>query len=245
MTITSEETTKRLETVRKLLAKADDPACSANEREAIMDKVTQLMVTYSIEQAMLDSSDKDKRDEKPTNVQFKFKAPYVGENMLILSGLARVFGCKAIRVGDNFMRIFGFNSDIERVYLLYASLSLQMMTALQQAQADKPKYVHGKTYNSNFVKGFAREVVAKVSLAYTKAKNEARNSSTGSGMDIVLADRKQLVDMALNEAFPHTKPITLSGKPNGYEGYTQGKAAGARADVGSSRIGSSRREIGR
>jgi len=46
-----------LEKVRKLLAKAKDPACSPAEASALNDKAAELIAKYGVDQALLSATD--------------------------------------------------------------------------------------------------------------------------------------------------------------------------------------------
>lgn len=229
---------KWLEIVRKLLAKAEDPACSLAEAEAINDKVTQLIAKHSIDEAMLKASNNVK--EEIISITVHVPDPYEKAKGTLLGRIAATFNCMRISLTEkNKYKLIGHMSDVEKVYMLYLSLNMQMQGQLVQAQVHKPAYEHGKTFNASFVTGYVVSASDKVKIAYASAMKDVKDSSTGNGMELVLKNRKEQVLSKVHEEFPRLTFGRTALSSNSQSGYGHGKAAGQRADVGSSRIGRS------
>lgn len=235
-------TNKWREIVEKLMAKAEDKATTQAERDAIVDKVTHLMAKFGIEQDML----RAQRNETPKVDMRRLivHAPFSLKKMLMLNAIAKAFGCYVVRSEEK-ANVFGVQEDIERVFMLYFSLVIQLITAMEGAQAEKPAYVHTRTFNTSFVEGYVATVIQRVNDAAARAREDVKASAAGSGMELVLINKAQLVKHAVHDIFPRLSNIRTSTSVNSREGYNSGRAAGMRADLGGTRIGqTARREIG-
>jgi len=225
--------------VSKLMAKAEDPATNQVERDVINSKVSFLMVKYGIEKAMLDA--KDNTQDKIVNATYNIKAPYVNQKKSLLYNIGVAFGVVSVR-SEGKMVMVGYQDDVEKVAMLYNLLLIQLHNGL--ATVEKPSYVHGKTFNASWVTGFVYEVSKRVKEAAERAKKDVRNSASGSGMDLVLRDRHTAVTHALASRFPNLKYSSSSISVSSAAGYTAGKSAGQRADIGNARISGAKGAIG-
>lgn len=231
------------EIILKLMAKAEDPATTLEERNTIVDRITILMAKHGIEEAMLDAG-RDKKEYKLVNQSYRLGNPYPAQKAKILYNVSKAFGCESIYIDDRTrVRVFGFDNDQEKVFMLYGSLVIQMMNGLMSAQVDKPKSVHGKSYNLSWINGYTITVCKRVRDAYTKAQNEMRESTTG--MDLVLLDKSVAVRNAFRAEYPHTFAVRSNTTVTHAGAYSAGVKAGNRADIGQTRVGgSTRKSIG-
>ncbi len=131
--------------------------------------------------------------------------------------------------------MFGFESDRERVEVLYTSLLLQATT---QVARQRPAWSDESVaaYRRSWLHGFAAEVHRRLDAAERRAageRSEDAGSRAGAGepsVELVLADREEQVDRAFAETFPQiprARAASLSGS-----GLRAGVAAGRRADLG-------------
>ena len=127
-----------LDKVRKLLAKAEDPACTPAEAEAFTAKAAELIAKYGVDAALLAESDPE-RDPVGDRV-VDVPAPYATEKCTLLSEVATELRCRAVRrlrrgsAGKEFsMHLFGHAADLERVEVLFTSLLVQASLALAGA----------------------------------------------------------------------------------------------------------------
>jgi hypothetical protein len=83
-----------LATVRKLLAKAEDPAATPQEAETYNAKASDLMADYGIDRALLAAADPD-TDVVGDRVVVT-EAPYARDKATLLSGIAHEMRCRAV-----------------------------------------------------------------------------------------------------------------------------------------------------
>jgi Protein of unknown function (DUF2786) len=236
--------------VRKLMVKAEDGAATQDERDAYVTRVTYLMAKYSIDEAVLNS--KGGEPETVTSMRIKILNPYYSQRMHLLDHIGRVFGCESIilehpvRGGQKYgiLHMFGYNGDLQRSYLLFGSLVIQMQTAMISAQSNKPASVHGRTFNNSFVTGYVDTVLVRVKAAYQQAKDEVRNTATGNGMELVLADRAVAVRNAFKTEYPRTVSVGYNPNARSSDGFSAGQSAGHRANIGQTGLAGGRVSIG-
>lgn len=234
-----------LNKVQKLLAMAertDNPA----EAEAFSAKAEQLMMTYAIDQAMLDSARTPEEREKIVAVTMKLYAPYVTAKRVLVHNVAGVFNVQTLYTDTmrysakdsvGYSTLVGFTSDVEKVELLMTSLLIQQTRAI--AVARPPYRANLRTFRTSFAMGFANTVINRVRKAYTEAKKEA-TSTSGTSTELALFDRKQLVKSEFDSMFPNRtkgRPVNISSA----QGYRDGQAAGVLADLGQTRMSNAAR----
>lgn len=236
----------KLAKVRALLAKAEDPAATEAETETYRAKAYELMAEHGIEQAML-NADKPVSD-KPADRKFTVPNPWSMERIRLMNGLAHAMGCEFIHLsnqrqpGARHGHVFGYESDIARMELLYTSLLLQMDNEL--ARTPVPYGHSPRAWRRSWLVGFVHIVTVRVKEAEARARRlaETQTTTTGRSTDLVLTDRASLVAARFHDAYPRRRSggkTTVRGN-----GYGDGAAAGRRADIGGPRIGGSRRAIG-
>jgi hypothetical protein len=122
------------------------------------------------------------------------------------------------------------------VELLYTSLQLQATSQLVRARPPGP----GESvaaYRRSWLDGFSTQVHRRLLAAEQRAATDATDAaaapeagSTGGGVALVLADRRERVDREFASAFPRlatARPSMLSGSGRG-----AGAIAGQHADLG-------------
>ena len=228
----------KLDTVRKLLAKADG-AATPEEAQAYTAKAVELMARHGIDDAILAAADPG-RDEIGAQ-QVAMDDPYSAGKARLLAWVASALRCRAVlheawggKVSS--VSVFGFASDRGRVELLYTSLLLQAGSQLVRQRPSRP----GESvaaYRRSWLHGFAVEVHNRLLTAEAGAVAERSHEPPPGGRSValVLADRSRLVDRAYSEAFPRVgraRRATISGS-----GFGAGAAAGQRADLGRGTVG--------
>lgn len=230
--------------VRKLLAKAEDPSCPPAEAEAFTAKAGELIAKYGIDRAMLAATEDG--SDVPGDRVVAVESPYALDKAGLLCGVGEAMRCRAVRRTDrpppDFRRrlsvhLFGFDSDLERVELLYTSLLVQAANAL--ASTPVPPWDQPAAFRRSWLAGFASAVVTRLRAAERRAEQDAERERGrphgGPSVAVVLADRSALVDHRLTAAYPRLRtasPRRLSGT-----GYADGREAGRRADIGATRVG--------
>jgi hypothetical protein len=218
-----------LDKVRKLLAKAEDPACTPAEAEALTAKAAQLIAKYGIDQALLTARRPDAPDVG--NRRVVLDAPYTREKASLLHVVARATGCRSVGLGSDTVHLFGFEADLECASLLFASLLIQAARAV--ATTPIPPQEHVAAWRRTWYAGFTHSVAARFAEAAARATAEARDLS-GPGVELVLANRATTVDRAVTDHYPtllRGRRRRLSGG-----GYIEGRQAGAEADLGGARL---------
>jgi len=232
--------TTLMDRVRKLLAMAEGDGVTPAEAESFTEKAATLMARYGIERAMLGALHPE--TDKQSGRKVSIPNPWADVRSMMLSKLAKAMRCDAVllRARDNSrtVHLFGFESDLERLDVLYTSLLVQMTHAL--IAEDVPEYLSPariRAYRRSFLLGYAIEVGERVEAAEARAVDQSKTEDAtrkGKGTAMVLSDRSLAVRRAKDAQYPTLRKmkITYSGS-----GYDRGQAEGRRADIGTTRVG--------
>ncbi|MGW4229528.1 DUF2786 domain-containing protein [Streptomyces sp. NPDC004980] len=230
--------------VKALLRKAENTAATEEEARVYLDKATELMAKYGIEQAMLDDVTEPAR---PMDRIVDLYPPYVKEGRRLLSRIGYEMRCRSVYPGgkDNRHRVhlFGFEADLQATEVLFASLRLQMLDGADRAdRLHRPEGEDARAYKRSWMLGFIREVTERIGAAQQAARAAAEQGtevegegSGGRSVALVLADRTTVVEAHLAAQYPKlnkTRPTKFKGT-----GYWQGVADGRDADIGGSAFG--------
>jgi hypothetical protein len=239
---TTEVPGKLLDRVRKLLAKAEDDACTPEEALALTEKAAELMARWGIDRALLEASgpQADVRGSRMIIVG----NPWGRVKSHLLCGLAREMRCQAILLtggnpvpgGGVKVHLFGYVSDLDRVDFMYTNLMLQMFSLLRRQVP--PASSSSKAWNRSWLLGYATAAIGKVRAAEGAATQSSADAgetaSNGQSTALVLADRSLAVKADVKAAYPRTRTArtTYSGS-----GYADGYRHGQNADLGGGRVG--------
>ena len=223
--------------VRKLLVKAEADGVTQAEAQALTAKAAELMAKYGIDRALLAAVRPE--TDRPDDRVIDTANPWARVQAHLLCGLAAALRCQCVILPGtgpgSRIHMFGFASDIERTDVLYTSLLLQMWQGL--SATEPPAWSRSpRAWRRSWLLGFATAVVARVRAAEQRAAQRAADAPAGSGPSaaLVLADRTEIIERTLRQAYPVTRTsrVTYSGS-----GYGTGYAQGQRADIGGSRLG--------
>ncbi len=240
---------RMLERVRRLLAKAEGATTDA-ERDAYNGKAAELIARYGIEEAMLAAGQSQPQSAGDRIVDLD--PPYARDKGSLLAAVASPLGVRAVlRTGRTgpagtvslSMHLFGMQSDLTRVDLLYTSLLVQAAHGLAIARPrDARESV--AAYRRSWMIGFAYTIGERLiaAEAAVRAEAEAAQSTRAAGVggtagpsvSLVLADRAAIVDREVEQAYPRLRSAPrrlLSGS-----GSAEGAAAARRADLGGKRL---------
>ncbi|GGD23272.1 DUF2786 domain-containing protein [Nocardioides daphniae] len=233
-------TTAALAKVRKLLAKAEDPAATPAEAEIYTAKAAQLIADHGIDVALLAADDPG--SDRVADRVVHMDAPYAREKAQLLSTVAVGLRCRAVlrtrapfdAPREHSVHLFGHESDLERADLLFTSLLLQSTGRLGRTPV--PHGEHQAAFRRSWLAGFRISIAERLRRSEEEAERraEARSAPTGRSTSLVLADRSREVDHAVAEQYPQlrtARPSSLSGS-----GMQAGYEAGARADLGGARL---------
>lgn len=221
--------------VRKLLAKAEDPAATPGEAETYTAKAAELIATYGIDRALLAQS--DPTSDVVGDRVVLLDPPYALDKAGLLGQVALKLRCRAVHrtrypdgVKELSVHLFGYESDLLRAELLYTSLLLQATSLL--ARTPTPSGENVAAFRRSWLAGFTSAISRRLTEAEDRAASraDAQAREQGSSMALVLADRSAMVDSAVADEYPRLRrgrTRALSGS-----GGRAGWAAGQRADLG-------------
>lgn len=231
--------------VQKLLAMAEDPGATPAEAEAFSRKAEAIMARYAITEAMLQAAG-TKAEEPIVNVRFDIGDPYALVKRDLAFAVANTFSCRGVghpgtryvngrRKRTQAMTVIGYQSDVDKVQMLLGSLFIQMSRALVHTPV--PSHINARTFRTSLCIGFKDSVWIRLQAMKKQAVHES-----GSGTDLVLADRSSRVEAAQRDMFPNLTNVPFV-KSRSMTGYRTGRVEGDRADIGLSRVGGERKAL--
>lgn len=230
-----------LSRVRKLLAQAEDPAATEGEAEAFNAKATELIARYGIDAALLASTGRT-RDEIGHHL-IGVDNPYARDKAHLLTCVASPLRCQTVHhygAGTYRVRVYGFGSDVQRVELLYTSLLVQATRQLVAVRPDRDGWYGESTaaYRRSWLHGFAAAVHTRLARAECQAATERPVSTAGTSTALVLRDRSDQVDAAVEAAHPRLR--TMRRRDLSGSGHGDGYGAGTRANLGQTSLAGTR-----
>jgi hypothetical protein len=237
--LNTEASSRLLDRVRKLLAKAEDESVTPPEAQALTAKAAELMAKYGIDRALL-AAERPETDH-PDSRMLDIDNPWARVKAHLVCGLGSALRGQAVllttRTGVK-VHVFGYQSDLERLDVLYTSVLIQMWHGL--AGAKVPEWSRSaRAWRRSWLLGFASAVISRVREAEHAAASRAAGPGGGgeSRTALVLRDRSKVIRAEAERAYPLTRTarVTYSGT-----GYRDGYAQGQLADIGASRLGRDR-----
>jgi len=236
------KTNPQLQKIRGLLAKAEDPATTPEEAEAYFAKAAELMAKYGIEQAML--ADADPELDRPADRVIVVQGTYANDRIYLLGYITDALNCHGVaidkRAGRTEIHLFGYESDLDRVELLFTSLLLQMFNGMRHGRPAPGEST--VTYRKSWVAGFILTIHKRLQEIEARARQEAPASTSGRSAELVVADRKTVVLARFNAAYPDARADGRQKRRAG-TGFRSGEEAARRADLGQTRVGQKRRAL--
>lgn len=209
------------EKVRALLAKAESTTF-VEEAEAFTAKAQELMARHAVDLAMLQGG-------TPAGGaggrRIGVDDPYAHAKSLLLAAVARANRCRSVWTRDlGFSTVFGHESDLDAVDLLYTSLLVQATTALAATgrRTDRSGRSRTRSFRSSFLVAYANRIGQR--LCESAATAEAAGTAEhGAGLVPVMSARRKAVDDAVESTFPDVGSYSVSVS-NG-AGWAAGTAA--------------------
>jgi hypothetical protein len=221
-----------LDRVRALLAKAESTEFPA-EAEAYSAKAQELIARHSIEEALAAGST---ADVVPFARRVGVDHPYENEKAALLDAVARANHCETVWSPElGFTTVFGFDTDIDAVELLYTSLLVQANRAMAQAEpaGGRAGKARLKAFRRSFRVAYAVRIGERLSEAAASATRDAGGGTVDPQLLPVLASREAQVRETVRRVFPHTVRARGS-RVDSREGWDSGREAADRAALANS-----------
>lgn len=223
---------------RALLAKAEATQFEA-EANTYNARAMEILVKYGIDVA--EAYAEDNGSDTVINLYIDIAMPYAKEKIGLLDAVAKLMASKLVLItkrAPHRVHLFGFESDIERVQMMYTSLLIQAFRLLDEEIRLNgiPPYDRRGAYQRAWLAGYTSRVYRRLKAILDRANNAV----VSTGTDLVLRDRALAVKEQFEQAHPSVKVKTRTLRGSGYH---DGFAAGARADLGQTRVGTERKAI--
>lgn len=263
-TIMIDRQAEMIEKISKLLAQANSAAKVGNhtEADAFTEKAFALMAKYDIDAAMIKNATGEVKDEL-TVEDFLIEGEFGIDKTELFFAITRGVGARALRYRKrvpgtrqtyiNTMRVWGYESQIKRIKLLYEFLVPQMISGSASA-ASIVTWESKRSYRKTWMDGFGSAICGRLQRAQQQAVVEADQEEAGSGTGaaLVLADKNARAKSFFDDA--NTKTLKNGRKVNKFTtqrrtlsgtGHGAGYEAGKRASLGDNTIGGSRLALSR
>ncbi|WP_436787751.1 DUF2786 domain-containing protein [Yinghuangia sp. YIM S10712] len=218
--------------IRALLAKAESTDFT-EEAEALTAKAQELMARHSIDAALVTTSTQSA--DAPGAVRIGVDNPYDAEKAMLLDAVAEANRCRTVWSREfGFSTVIGFDADLDAVELLYTSLLVQATSAMTRDEARSRRRSSRGARNRDFRQSFLIAYADRIGERLTAAVEQAAHQAADHNLLPVLASRTVAVQEATDHLFPDL--VTHRVRIRDAEGWTHGKAAADRADVGPRRI---------
>jgi len=240
-----------IDKVRKLLAKAENPAATPEESETYFAKAQELITKWSIDELQLASV---RRDDKIAFETILIGNTYYDPDVLLLHVVAINNRCRVLTSHDRKRAtLIGYETDRERVKILYTSF--QLFAARSAAKAvPKEFFSTGRSpkmqrfiWVRSFRDGFAHRIDHRLREAEAAAVASQPTVNTSTGVQstaLVLVDRKKQVEDYMNEQFSVGKAKGSNRRYDSSAGLA-GRRAADQANLGQTGVGGSRGALGR
>lgn len=201
---------KKLDLARKLLAKAEDPACVDFERDLFQRKAMNLIAEYGLDAAMIAAGLKAEARPTVADRTITVPAPFSTTKVSLLNAIAREMSVRVVAFGSLSVaaekhpvvcEMVGFDADIDRCELLFTSLLVQ--SAYTLAATRMPVYEQPEPFRRSYFYGYGKAVGQRLAEANERAR--AARGDTGESMALVLADRGDQVARRYRERHPDVK----------------------------------------
>ncbi|MGW0504380.1 DUF2786 domain-containing protein [Micromonospora sp. NPDC003241] len=227
-----------LDRVRALLAKAESTTFPA-EAQAYTAKAQELVTRHSLDEALLAARNGGTTRVVPYARRIGVDHPHDGEKASLLAAVAKANRCHTVWSPElGFSTVFGFDTDIDAVDLLYTSLLVQAHQAMARTEPPGGKAGRGrlKAYRQSFLVAFADRIderltaAAQVALAQATDRRDGNGASDAADLLPVLAARDEQIRETMRRVFPDTvrsRAIRVDSR----DGWESGRQAADRASL--------------
>jgi hypothetical protein len=224
-----------LHKVTSLLAKAESTTFP-DEAEALTAKAQELMARYAIDAALVAAE--QGRGPEVGGRRLAVDNPYAPAKAMLLEAIASANRCRSVWTKSfGYATVFGDESDLDGVELLYTSLLVQAARAMfTEATGGRPSTAgRTRSYRQSFLVAFSIRIGDRLKAAVEAATAAATGGGQAAGsvrrdaLLPVLANRRQAAEQACDAAFPQIKATTLSA--NDWAGWRAGHEAAEAAQL--------------
>lgn len=222
--------------IAALLAKAESTN-SEHERDTLLAKATELQFKYAIDEAMLRATSAASAQEI---VMIKLcqekNTPTIKAKRILADGLAKLNRCFSYLAGGRaYMAIHGTRSDTSFVEQMYVSLVLQMEHAMFHAESTRPAGEALGSWRISFAYGYVGRVLARLQEAQSRMEADVE-----PGALVLVRDQTDRIrDSLLGDGMKFRKGAGAKHRGS-LAGSQAGRRAADSADLGGTRVGSSR-----
>lgn len=223
--MTMPSNSKIVSRVQALLAKAESTEFP-EEAEALIAKAQELMTRHSIDEAV--AQQKRAAGARPSMRKIKVAAPYARAKVTLLTQIGHTNLVQVVFNDSYVATLFGFDSDLDNVEMLFASLLVQATSEMVRTYSDD-EGAQKAAFRRAFLIAYARRIGQRLQEARAAAESEAEAEL---GMELVplIQARRDAIDERVAEEFPRLR--TSYSRISHVAGYQAGTAAAERADLG-------------
>lgn len=248
--------------IAALLRKAEDSAATPAEAEAFVSKAQELMTKYAITEELLARARGAnlQSQEEIVEVHIDYTGIYRQALYDVGKVIAQANNCKILISNHNYtkpqfvrLHVIGFESDVERVRMLNASLQIQAIGGMRKAEKDflqswmsgMQKYKARRDFIFGFASGLQQQLAAANRRAEAEAAREEAERLTDldsrtlhtdearESVALVIRDKKQRVSDWMDETYGDTiRKVHRSYSHGSGAARGMGHAAGKKADAG-------------
>lgn len=259
-----EKETTQAQAIRRIegmLAQAEDAAKRGNEaeRDIWLDKAAALQLKYAIDEAMLASQ--GKATEGIVHGEFcrESNSPLIKAKRELITSLAVLFRGKAVLCGAYkrdangqvrrgkggqplwdgraYVRVYAYESDLNFIRVMYASLLLQMqsMMANDEKVASRNQPIQG--WRVSYAHAWVNRVYNRMLTDKKFQEREVRQDGP-PGTALALRNRQSEVEKHFESLYTKTRKSTYKIHDTNEAGRAAGWVAGGKADLGSNKVAS-------
>lgn len=229
-----------LKTAESFAEQGNDEAASA-----YVAKAHALQQKYSIDAAIL-AEQTGQKVQKIVNRYIVMKGRHGRRKVNLAHVIAHATSCTGYySMGKNFIdgqyryMVFGFESDVDHVETLIASLNAQADASLAYAtKTTKSSYEHGKSFSASFLAGFTAVISSRLREAKRSAETQATQESKpgATSVSLVLVNKKAEVEAEMRAKVGKLGKGTTTATTSS-TGYYAGRDAGSRASLARGSVG--------
>ncbi len=233
----SAERTKKLATVRGLLAKAERTTFD-EEAEALSAKAQELISRYALERLVTDGNSGASGARTVATLRVWLDAPYLKAKASLVNAVADANRCRAVfseMIGV--CTVVGDRGDLDAVDMLSTSLMVQANRALLRHGEQRDHYGVSRTrsFRQSFLVSFASRIGQRLREANAQTVDDsvhlaANDLPPGQELVRLLADQQERVGAAFKAMFPRVSSTQASVSNSA--GWLAGTAAAEAASLG-------------